>query len=177
MGSKLLGYARARGPATIALLCIPRHSDFVAWLRHDQGSLTGECPILALEATANHGSDGAIIVVGTKSDLYDDLRDSGKGSDGQPLKTIDQMFAMASEVGAHVFICTSGKTGYGTLPDAEEGPAVDADPDTMSGQGEQYLGDTGSEQYQCLILKFAKLIQSAEEIAKLVTSLSAVCPQ
>ena len=111
---------------------------------------------------------GAIIVVGTKSDLYEELRDSGKGSDGQPLKTIDQMYAIAQEVGAHAVICTSAKTGYGTLADAEEGPAVDADPDTLSGQGEQYLGATSYE--TSLILKFVPKIMNGEEIPKLVTS-------
>ena len=112
-------------------------------------------------------------MVGTKSDLYDELRDSAKGSDGQPLKTIDQMFAIAQEVGAHGFICTSAKIGYGTLPDAEEGPAVDADPDTLSDQGEQYLGATSYE--TSLILKFVPKIMNGEEIPKLVTSPSAIC--
>ena len=121
------------------------------------------------EAHENEPNIGAIIVVGTKSDLYDELRDNGKGSDGQPLKKIDQMHAMASEIGAHAFICTSAKTGYGTTADADEGPAVGADPDTMSGQGEQYLGDTHGWS-SSLIMKFAPMIVNCDEILKMVAS-------
>ena len=49
---------------------------------------------------------GAIIVVGTKSDYYDELLAGGRGSDGQPLKTLDGMYAMAAQIGAHAFVCT-----------------------------------------------------------------------
>merc|ERR1711865_831740 len=46
---------------------------------------------------------------------------------------------MAVEVGAAAFVCTSAKNGYGLLECAEKGAAKDAEGDTMSGQGEQYL--------------------------------------
>lgn len=82
---------------------------------------------------------GAIIVVGTKSDWYNQIKASGKGSDGQVLKTVEQMYEMAVQIGAHAFVCTSAKDGYGLLENAEEGSAVGADPDTMSGQDSQYL--------------------------------------
>ena len=83
---------------------------------------------------------GAIIVVGTKSDFYEELKAGGKGSDGQPLKTMEEMYAMAVQIGAHGFVCTSAKNGYGLLEDAEEGPAAvdgQGDADTMSGQGDE----------------------------------------
>ena len=47
---------------------------------------------------------------------------------------MEEMYAMSVEIGANAFVCTSAKTGYGTLECAEDGPAVDCEPDTMSGQ-------------------------------------------
>jgi len=79
---------------------------------------------------------GATILVGTKSDFYEDLLASGNGSDNQPLKTMEEMYATAVKIGAAAFVCTSAKNGYGLLEMAEEGPAVGAAADTMSGQGE-----------------------------------------
>ena len=111
------------------------------------------------EVTDCEPNVGAIIIIGTKSDFYDELKAGGKGSDGQPLKTLEEMYAMAAQIGAHGFVCTSTKTGYGTLEAAEEGPAVDADPDTMSGQGEQYLDQ--------LIMDFAKTFKAGDSIAVL----------
>ena len=118
-----------------------------------------DLPCWLEEVTDCEPNVGAIIVVGTKSDFYEELKAGGKGSDGQPLKTLEEMYAMAAQIGAHGFVCTSAKTGYGTLEAAEEGPAVDADPDTMSGQGEQYLDQ--------LIMDFAKTIKAGDSIAVL----------
>ena len=97
---------------------------------------------------------GAIILVGTKPDFYGELKAGGKGSDGQPLKTMEEMYAMAVQIGANGFVCTSAKTqaGYGLLKEALEGPAAGADPDTMSGQGEQYL--------DAQILRCAKVVKA-----------------
>lgn len=83
---------------------------------------------------------GAVIIIGTKSDFYEELKAGGKGSDGQPLKTMEEMYAMAVQVGAHGFVCTSAKNGYGLLEDAQEGPAAEDGQgvaDTMSGQGDE----------------------------------------
>ena len=105
----------------------------------------------------------AIIVVGTKSDEYDEFwHSTGKGSDGQPLKTIEQMYATAVEVRAQAFICTSATTGYGTLQAAEEGPAVGCKPDTMSFVDwyEQYL--------DCLIMKFGRMIKEGAHMPVLL---------
>ena len=51
---------------------------------------------------------------------------------------MEEMYAMGVEIGAAAFVCTSAMTGYGTLIEAEEGPAVDCEPDTMSGQLDKY---------------------------------------
>ena len=96
-------------------------------------------PTWVEEVSASESAVGATIVVGTKSDWYDQIKDSGKGSDGQVLKTMEQMYEMAVQIGAHAFVCTSAKNGYGLLENAEEGSAVGAEPDTMSGQDSQYL--------------------------------------
>jgi len=98
-------------------------------------------PSWVSEVTECEPNIGATIVVGTKSDFYEELLASGKGkgSDGQPLKTMEEMYAMAAQIEAAAFVCTSAKNGYGLLKDATEGPAEGADGDTMSGQGEQYL--------------------------------------
>merc|ERR1712153_64841 len=102
---------------------------------------------------------GATILIGTKSDFYEDIKDSGKGSDGQPLKTMEEMYAMAVEVGAAAFVCTSAKNGYGLLQEAEEGAAVGAEGDTMSGQGEQYL--------DLHVLRCGKAVKNGDAIAAL----------
>ena len=99
---------------------------------------------------------GATIVVGTKSDYYEELQAGGRGSDGQPLKTLEQMYAMAAQIGAHAFVCTSAKNGYGTLEYGEEGPAAGAEGDTMSGQGEQYL--------DMLIMRCGKAVKTGSVI-------------
>merc|ERR1712086_566001 len=88
------------------------------------------------EVTECEENIGATILVGTKSDYYEELKEGGKGSDQQPLKTMEEMYAMAVQVGAHAFVCTSALNGYGLLEDADEGPAVGCEPDTLSGQGE-----------------------------------------
>ena len=119
-----------------------------------RGASLVNLPAWAEEVRDCEPNVGAIIVVGTKSDEYDEFwHSTGKGSDGQPLKTIDQMYAIAAEVGAQAFICTSAKTGYGTLQDAEEGPAVGCKPDTMS-------FPDGEEQYlDSLIMKFGRMVK------------------
>merc|ERR1711865_771188 len=88
------------------------------------------------EVTECEENIGATILVGTKSDYYEELKEGGKGSDQQPLKTMEEMYAMAVQVGAAAFVCTSALNGYGLLDEAENGPAVDCEPDTLSGQGE-----------------------------------------
>merc|ERR1711865_962652 len=88
------------------------------------------------EVTECEENIGAPILVGTKSDYYEELKEGGKGSDQQPLKTMEEMYAMAVQVGAAAFVCTSALNGYGLLDEAENGPAVDCEPDTLSGQGE-----------------------------------------
>jgi len=88
------------------------------------------------EVTETEPNIGATILIGTKSDYYEDLLDGGKGSDDQPLKTMEEMYAMAVQIGAAAFVCTSALNGYGLLEMAENGPAVDCEPDTLSGQGE-----------------------------------------
>merc|ERR1711966_385506 len=86
-------------------------------------------PTWVEEVSASESAVGATIVVGTKSDWYDQIKDSGKGSDGQVLKTMEQMYEMAVQIGAHAFVCTSAKSGYGLLENAEEGSAVGAEPE------------------------------------------------
>ena len=108
------------------------------------------------EITQVEQNIGATIIVGTKSDLYDELKAGGKGSDAQPLKTMEEMYAMAVQIGAHGFVCTSAKTGHGTLEHAEEGPAIGAEGDTMSGQGKQYL--------DAQILRCAKFVKTGDSI-------------
>ena len=106
---------------------------------------------------------GATIVIGTKSDYYQELKAGGKGSDGQPLKTMEEMYAMAVQIGAHAFICTSAKTGYGLLEAAEEGPASvygQGLADTMSGQGEGVYLDME-------ILRCGKAVNAGDSIAVL----------
>jgi len=98
---------------------------------------------------------GCIIVVGTKCDFFEELEAGGVGSDGRPLKTMEEMQAIAVEIGAHGFVCTSAKNGYGLLDHACEGPAVDADPDTMSGNA-QYLN--------CKILEFGLMLMNGDAI-------------
>ena len=88
-------------------------------------------------------------------------------------------YATAQEIGAHGFICTSTKTGCGTLEAADEGPASYGEPDTMSGQGEQYLGagaGAGAGVAPNLIMKFAQRIGNGQDIPKLVTFLSLCDP-
>merc|ERR1712153_228009 len=103
---------------------------------------------------------GATILVGTKSDFYEDLLASGNGSNNQPLKTMEEMYATAVKIGAAAFVCTSAKNGYGLLEAAEEGPAVDCEPDTMSGQGElNYL--------DLQVLRLGKLVKAGGSIAAL----------
>merc|ERR1711966_357413 len=113
-------------------------------------------PTWVEEVSASESAVGATIVVGTKSDWYDQIKDSGKGSDGQVLKTMEQMYEMAVQIGAHAFVCTSAKNGYGLLENAEEGSAVGAEPDTMSGQGSQYL--------DVQILRCAKAVKAGGSI-------------
>merc|ERR1712166_1047085 len=81
---------------------------------------------------------GATILIGTKADWYEDLVEGkkGKGADGLPLKTMEEMYEKAVSIGAAAFVCTSAKNGYGLLEMAEEGPAKDAESDTMSLQGD-----------------------------------------
>merc|ERR1712195_67256 len=69
---------------------------------------------------------------------YEDLVEGkkGKGADGLPLKTMEEMYEKAVSIGAAAFVCTSAKNGYGLLEMAEEGPAKDAESDTMSLQGD-----------------------------------------
>merc|ERR1712166_25538 len=88
------------------------------------------------EVTETEPNIGATILIGTKSDWYEDLLDGGKGSDDQPLKTMEEMYEKAVSIGAAAFVCTSAKNGYGLLEMAEDGPAVDAESDTMSLQGD-----------------------------------------
>merc|ERR1712166_1316299 len=66
---------------------------------------------------------------------------------------------MAVEVGAAAFVCTSAKNGYGLLQEAEEGAAVGAEGDTMSGQGEQYL--------DLHVLRCGKAVKNGDSIAAL----------
>jgi len=96
-------------------------------------------PTWVEEVSEEEPNVGSIILIGTKCDYFEDLQASGEGSDGKPLKTMKEMKAMAVEIKANAFVCTSAKSGYGLLADACEGPAVDAEPDTMSGYDEQYL--------------------------------------
>merc|ERR1712166_1534760 len=79
---------------------------------------------------------GATILIGTKADWYADLLEGGKGSDNQPLKTMEEMYEKAVSIGAAAFVCTSAKNGYGLLEEAQEGPAQGAESDTMSLQGD-----------------------------------------
>jgi Ras-related C3 botulinum toxin substrate 1 len=116
-------------------------------------------PTWVAEVAETEENVGATILVGTKSDFYEEIKDSGKGSDGQPLKTIEEMYAMAVEVGAAAFVCTSAKNGYGLLQEAEEGAAVGAEGDTMSGQGEQYL--------DLHVLRCGKAVKNGDSIAAL----------
>merc|ERR1712021_72859 len=117
-------------------------------------------PTWVAEVAETEENVGATILVGTKADWYDEIKESGKGSDGQPLKTIEEMYAMAVEIGAAAFVCTSAKNGYGLLEAAEEGPAVDCEPDTMSGQGElNYL--------DLQVLRLGKLVKAGGSIAAL----------
>jgi len=105
---------------------------------------------------------GATILVGTKSDWYEDLLAGGKGSgaDSQPLKTMEEMYETAVKIGAAAFVCTSAKNGYGLLEAAEEGPAVDCEPDTMSGQGElNYL--------DLQVLRLGKMLKAGTSIGSL----------
>merc|ERR1712195_68216 len=105
---------------------------------------------------------GAVIVVGTKADLYEELKGSGRGSDDQPLKTLEEMNAMAVQIGANAFVCTSAKTGYGTLDEEAYGEYDPADfmydpeimYDSMSGHGEQFLN--------ALIMKFGQMLSCSE---------------
>ena len=113
---------------------------------------------------------GAVIVVGTKADLYEELKGSGRGSDGQPLKTLEEMNAMAVQIGANAFVCTSAKTGYGTLGDAVCGsvpsdntedtdPEHEAyEPDFMSGSVYQFLNE--------LIMMFGYKLRRSDDISQ-----------
>jgi len=112
---------------------------------------------------------GATILVGTKSDFYEDLLASGNGSDNQPLKTMEEMYATAVKIGAAAFVCTSAKNGYGLLEAAEEGPAVDCDPDTMSGQGENNYLDIQ-------IMRCGKAVKAGTNIATLESRKPAPAP-
>merc|ERR1711865_674350 len=107
---------------------------------------------------------GATILVGTKSDLYEELLASGKGSDGQPLKTIEEMYEMAAEINAAAFVCSSAMTGYGLLAEADGGPAFDngCTPDTLSGQPD---GENNFLDVQ--ILRCGKLVKNGDTIATL----------
>merc|ERR1712028_304547 len=116
-------------------------------------------PTWVAEVAETEENVGATILVGTKSDYYEELLESGKGSDHQPLKTMEEMYAMAVEVGAAAFVCTSAKNGYGLLQEAEEGAAVGAEGDTMSGQGEQYL--------DLHVLRCGKAVKNGDSIAAL----------
>merc|ERR1712028_14455 len=116
-------------------------------------------PTWVSEVAETEENVGATILVGTKSDYYEELLESGKGSDHQPLKTSEEMYAMAVEVGAAAFVCTSAKNGYGLLQEAEEGAAVGAEGDTMSGQGEQYL--------DLHVLRCGKAVKNGDSIAAL----------
>merc|ERR1711865_505810 len=60
---------------------------------------------------------------------------------------------------ATAFVCTSAKNGYGLLKEAVDGAAVDAEGDTMSGQGEQYL--------DLQILRCGKAVKNGDPIAAL----------
>merc|ERR1711865_1309836 len=103
---------------------------------------------------------GATILIGTKSDYYEELLSSGNGSDKQPLKTMEEMYETAVKIGAAAFVCTSAKNGYGLLEAAEEGPAVDCPPDTMSGQGDlNYL--------DLQVLRLGKMLKAGTSIGSL----------
>merc|ERR1712195_374799 len=116
-------------------------------------------PTWVAEVAETEENVGATILVGTKADFYEELLKDGKGSDGQPLKTMEEMYEMAAKVGATAFVCTSAKNGYGLLKEAVDGAAVDAEGDTMSGQGEQYL--------DLQILRCGKAVKNGAPIAAL----------
>ena len=113
------------------------------------GNSLESLPTWVEEVIALEPNVSAIIIVGTKSDLYEELNEAGTAPDGSKLKTIEQMHQWAVAVGAHAFICTSAKTGYGVMEQAESGPAVGCEGDMMSGadEKEQFLDR--------LIMKFA----------------------
>merc|ERR1719486_161686 len=62
------------------------------------------------EATEEAGGAKAIIVVGTKSDMYSEFKDAGKD-----VVDFKKMFDVACQIGAHRLVMTSAKTGAGVM--------------------------------------------------------------
>jgi len=104
----------------------------------------------------------AIILLGTKYDFFEELSEAGKlGTDGKPLKTIEDMYEMAVKVGANAFIATSAKNGYGLIEDPDETDNFCGDADSITKQGDQWV--------KAKILEFASTIKSCDEIPVLKT--------
>ena len=120
-------------------------------------ALTGDLISWIEEFKSSAPQPMAIIVVGTKSDLYDQLTQNGPN--GQLLKTIEEMHQGAVAAGAHAFICTSAKNGTGLLEDSARPflPVGNSVSDTD--KDERYLDRT--------IMKFGLMHRDGYAISKL----------
>jgi len=112
------------------------------------------------EFNAEEKNPVAIILLGTKYDFFAELSEAGElGTDGKPLKTIEDMYEMAVKVGANAFIATSAKNGYGLLEFPDETDNFCGDADSITKQGDQWV--------KAKILEFAQANRTSAEIPKL----------
>lgn len=102
----------------------------------------------------------AIIVVGTKADLYLEKKEAG-----EDVLSYDDMFKKAVELGAHAVVMTSAKSGSGVMEDHTD--LGICDPDDFASKfsfGDQNL----KEQFlKRVILKFAAMDNQGVPIKKL----------